>query len=341
MEDKVSWFIKLWDEVNPEVYGVGECGPLSGLSLDARSDFEEVLGKILLEIEDVKYREGEQQFLPANDGVFNEIISSDFPAIRFGAETARLDLQHGGQRIIFKNDFLLGEPIPINGLIWMGGLDEMLKQVHKKVRQGFSCIKLKIGGLDFNEECALLQEIRAHYGADDVTIRLDANGAFSSDDALFKLETLKQFKIHSIEQPIAVGQYDVMQHLCQKSPIPIALDEELIPHQQFDKKRELLTELRPAYIILKPTLHGGIGGCDEWIAVAENMGIGWWITSALESNIGLNAICQYTANHARNLPQGLGTGAIYQNNIESPLTVSDGYIFYDNSRNWNIGSFFS
>jgi len=341
MEDKVSWFIKLWDERSPEVYGIGECGPLPGLSLDARTDFEEVLERIVLEIADVKYSEVSNQFPSPHLRLFNEIIPRDFPSITFGAETAWLDLQHGGRRVIFHNDFLLGEPIPINGLIWMGGLEEMLEQVHKKVRQGFRCIKLKIGGLDFNEECDLLQEIRVHYSASNITIRLDANGAFSPEDALSKLEALKQFTIHSIEQPIAAGQYDVMQHLCQKSPIPIALDEELIPHQQLDKKRELLTELRPAFIILKPTLHGGIGGCNEWIELSKKMGIGWWITSALESNIGLNAICQYTANHVGNLPHGLGTGAIYQNNIESPLTVSEGHIFYDKSRNWDVESFFS
>lgn len=341
MENKVSWFTKLWDERNPKTFGIGECGPLPGLSLDATSDFEDVLEKILLDINELNSPKVSPQFDPLKNGAFKEIISDDFPAIRFGIETAWFDLQRGGSRIIFKNDFLLGKPIPINGLIWMGESPEMLEQVHKKVSQGFRCIKLKIGGLDFGVECDVLREIRRHYSSSDITIRLDANGAFQPDEALSKLQALSKFDIHSIEQPIKEGQQDEMQSLCGKSPIPIALDEELIRHQKIGNKRKLLTELRPAYIILKPTLHGGISGCDEWIDLAENMGIGWWITSALESNIGLNAICQYTANRKISLPQGLGTGAIYQNNIGSPLTVSDGHIFHDNSRGWSLESFFS
>ena len=217
----------------------------------------------------------------------------------------------------------------------MGKSNEMIEQVHKKVAQGFRCIKLKIGGLDFKEECDVLREIRGHYPSSDVTIRLDANGAFSADEALSKLQLLSKFEIHSIEQPIKEGQAE-MRTLCEKSPILIALDEELIRHQLIDSKRQLLKDLQPSYIILKPTLHGGISGCDEWIELATSMGIGWWITSALESNVGLNAICQYTASHKISLPQGLGTGAIYQNNIDSPLTVSDGHIFYDKSKPWNI-----
>ena len=265
------------------------------------------------------------------------MIPPDFPAIRFGVETAWLDLHHGANRIIFQNDFLSGKPIPINGLIWMGESDEMVRQIHKKVVQGFRCIKLKIGGLDFEVECDVLREIRAHYPSSEITIRLDANGAFHPAEALTKLHRLSKFDIHSIEQPIKEGQAE-MQSLCKKSPIPIALDEELISHHLIDSKRKILEEIQPHYIILKPSLHGGIGGCEEWIDLATRMGIGWWITSALESNIGLNAICQYTASHQLSLPQGLGTGAIYQNNIDSPLTVSDGQIFLDNSKTWNLES---
>ena len=266
-----------------------------------------------------------------------DMIPPAFPAIRFGVETAWLDLHQGGNRIIFQNDFLSGKSIPINGLIWMGESDEMIMQIHKKVIQGFRCIKVKIGGLDFEVECGVLREIRARYPANEIAIRLDANGAFHPAEALSKLHALSKFGIHSIEQPIKEGLAE-MQELCKKSPIPIALDEELIRHQLIDSKKKILEELQPHYIILKPTLHGGMSGCEEWIDVATSMGIGWWITSALESNIGLNAICQYTANHQISLPQGLGTGAIYQNNIDSPLTVSDGQIFLDNSKTWHLES---
>jgi len=340
LEDKVSWFIKLWDERNPSSFGIGECGPLPGLSLDATNDFDGALDRVVADINSVKSAKAPEHSNPliiANH--FKKIVSSDFPAIRFGVETALLDLQHGGTRIIFHNDFLSGKPIPINGLIWMGKSNEMVEQVHKKIAQGFRCIKLKIGGLDFDEECEVLREIRGQYPSSDVTIRLDANGAFRPEEALSKLQLLSKFDIHSIEQPIKEGQVE-MRTLCKKSPIPIALDEELIRHQLIDSKRTLLKDLRPPYIILKPTLHGGISGCEEWIDLATSMGIGWWITSALESNVGLNAICQYTACHAISLPQGLGTGAIYQNNIDSPLSVSDGHIFHDNSKPWNLDPLF-
>jgi o-succinylbenzoate synthase len=339
MEDKVSWFVKLWDEKNPSSFGIGECGPLPGLSLDATIDFEGMLNKVIVDINGFKNVKGPGRSNPfLIPSQLKEIVPPDFPAIRFGIETAWLDLQHGGKRMIFHNDFLSGKPIPINGLIWMGKSDEMIDQVHKKVSEGFRCIKLKIGGLDFEEECDVLREIRGHYPSSDITIRLDANGAFTADEALTKLQVLSKFEIHSIEQPIKEGQAE-MRILCEKSPIPIALDEELIRHQLFESKRKLLKDLQPPFIILKPTLHGGISGCEEWIDLATSMGTGWWLTSALESNVGLNAICQYAASHLISLPQGLGTGAIYQNNIDSPLTVSDGHIFYDESKQWNVDLF--
>ena len=337
MKDKVSWFIKLWDDRSPMIFGIGECGPLPGLSIDARDDFEVILAKVVRDINEFKSWKDQKDSGPSIMKALVDMIPIDYPAIRFGVETAWLDLQHGGNRIIFHNDFLSGKSIPINGLIWMGESDEMIRQIHKKVIQGFRCIKVKIGGLDFEVECDVLREIRAHYPTNEITIRLDANGAFHPAEALSKLEELSKFGIHSIEQPIKEGRPE-MRELCKKSPIPIALDEELILHQRIDSKKKILEELQPRYIILKPTLHGGISGCEEWIDVAASMGIGWWITSALESNIGLNAICQYTASHQISLPQGLGTGAIYQNNIDSPLTVSDGQIFLDNSKTWHLES---
>jgi O-succinylbenzoate synthase len=213
-------------------------------------------------------------------------------------------------------------------LIWMGDMDFMMNQINQKIAEGFRCIKLKVGGLDFDRECDTLQYIRKRYFRDDITIRLDANGAFKTDDVLYRIEQLAKYNVQSIEQPIKPGQEE-MEELCRKSQIPIALDEELIGKNSLDEKRELLERLKPQYIILKPSLHGGLAGCKEWIDLAEKNSIGWWITSALESSIGLNAICQFTTNYSITLPQGLGTGSIYSNNINSPLRVEKGNIFYN------------
>ncbi len=246
-----------------------------------------------------------------------------------------LDLINGGKRIIFDNEFINGKPVGINGLIWMGDPDFMIQQIDQKIAQGFRCLKLKVGGLDFNHECNVLHYIRKQYSKEDIIIRLDANGAFKVDEALPKLYELEKFNIHSIEQPIKNGLTE-MAELCRKSPIPIAFDEELIGCESESKKKFLLARLKPQFITLKPTLHGGLSGCKSWIEIAKSLRIGWWITSALESNIGLNAICQFTANYAVEIPQGLGTGAIYQNNFDSPLRVENGTIFIDRSRGWNI-----
>ncbi len=338
MEDKTSWFIKLWDESHPEIFGLGECGPLPGLSVDAKPDFENTLVSVLEKIPDLKLPDDIQQYRDAMLTHIAGLVPADFPAITFGLETAWLDLFNGGRRIIFKNNFLGGEPIPINGLVWMGDLDFMIRQVHQKIQQGFKCIKLKVGGLDFDQECKVLQDIRREYAAEKITLRLDANGAFHPGEALEKLKRLSEFTIHSIEQPIKQGRQEMVD-ICRQSPIPVALDEELIGYGSEESKTGLLKKLKPQYIILKPTLHGGLTGCQDWIAVAEKQGIGWWITSALESNIGLNAICQFTANYPIKLPHGLGTGAIYQNNIVSPLTVENGNIYTDSGKSWDLQSF--
>jgi L-alanine-DL-glutamate epimerase-like enolase superfamily enzyme len=243
-------------------------------------------------------------------------------------------LLQGGKRIIFRNDFLKGKAIPINGLIWMGDFDFMMGQVHQKIEDGYRCLKLKIGSLEFDKECELLHEIRARYAGSGISIRLDANGAFDTSEAMSKLKALSQYDIHSIEQPLVAGRAE-MSGLCESSPIPIAFDEELIRHESLDTRKQLLQKMKPAYIVLKPTLHGGLSGCTQWIELAESLGIGWWITSALESNIGLNSICQFTANYPIRIPQGLGTGAIYSNNIDSPLKVDNGCISFDQTRVWN------
>lgn len=329
MEDKTSWFIKIWSDSNSEVIGVGECGPLPGLSIDATPDFENELAKVVARIPEVKEPD---DFLNER---LAEIVPPQFPAITFGVETALLDLINGGRRIIYHNSFIRGIPIPINGLVWMGNLDFMRRQIDEKISSGFNCLKLKIGGLDFDRECELLAYIRRQYREDTIQIRLDANGAFGTEDAMRRLHVLSEFDIHSIEQPIPPGLAE-MERLCQHSPIPVALDEELIGKLTGADKMTLLQRLKPGFIVLKPMLHGGLSGCREWILLAEQSKVNWWITSALESSIGLNAICQFTANYSVSLPQGLGTGAIYENNISSPLSVSGGRISYDLHGTWDL-----
>lgn len=328
MKDKTSWFIKIWEPRDPTIFGLGECGPLPGLSIDDRSDFEEILVKILQKIS------AESEITSLLHGRIDEIVPVEFPSIRFGVETALLDLSHGGKRFIFRNDFLTGKPIAINGLIWMGPLDFMIGQIDEKISKGFRCIKLKVGALDFESEIKVLSYVRNKYPEEDITIRLDANGAFEPNEALRFLHDYKRFNIHSIEQPIKPGLFKMVE-VCRESPIPIALDEELIGKNNRDTKSDLLTKLRPQFIILKPTLHGSFSGCQEWIEVAESLGIGWWITSALESNIGLNSICQFTANYPVSIPQGLGTGMIYENNISSPLIIEQGHIRIDMKQRWD------
>ncbi len=334
MEDKTSWFIKLWDDINPERFGLGECGPLPGLSLDDTPEFENVLSSVIQRLCELKKHTTFQQFGASTFQRLKETIPPHFPSITFGVETAYLDLLQGGKRIIFRNDFLKGKAIPINGLIWMGDFDFMMEQVEQKVRDGYRCLKLKVGGLDFDQECRLLHQIRERFASSGISIRLDANGAFDPNDALLKLRELSKFEIHSIEQPIPSNKQE-MSKLCKESPIPIAFDEELIAHQSFDSRKLLLQSMKPSYIVLKPTMHGGLSGCTQWIELAESLQIGWWITSALESNIGLNSICQFTANYPIRIPQGLGTGSIYSNNFSSPLKVENGSISFDQARVWS------
>lgn len=333
MADKISWFIKIWDDLDPDTFGIGECAPLPGLSIDDRADFESVLKEVVGSITTVKIPG------PLSDEAWLDVVPKGFPAIKFGIETALLDLSHGGRRIIFKTAFSSGKPIPINGLIWMGDTEFMLKQIDQKIAAGFTCIKLKVGGLDFQRELEIIGGIRRKFSAQQITIRLDANGAFDPTTVMSRLDALKSYAIHSIEQPIKQGLGE-MTAVCCNSPIAVALDEELIGKETTDEKKEMLSRIKPSFIVLKPTLHGGLTGCAEWITLAEQMNIGWWITSALESNIGLNAICQFTSNYPVTVPQGLGTGMIYTNNIPSPLTVDNGTIFIDHSRSWDTGNVF-
>lgn len=328
LKTKEVFWIQAFSPDQPEVVGWGEAAPLVKLSLDDREDFEEVLQKILVELSHIPLEKDEERFLLQ----LKELIPSGLPSIRFALETAILDLMNGGKKKILGKDFFdAKKAIPINGLIWMGEKDFMLDQIKEKLEQGFDCIKMKIGAIDFQQELELLSYIRERYSKDQITLRVDANGAFSPEEALAKLYELAEFDLHSIEQPIAGGNWEAMRKLCEATPLPIALDEELIG---VENKGELLDAIRPQHIILKPTLLGGILETKEWITLAEERNIGWWMTSALESNIGLNAIAQLADSLGASIPQGLGTGKLYQNNLKSPLEIDQGHIRYNSEIVW-------
>ncbi|WP_299779752.1 o-succinylbenzoate synthase [uncultured Formosa sp.] len=316
---KETWFIHLEEHGKK---GVGECGVFRGLSADDKPDYEEKLqwacNNINLGLE----------------ALLAELIS--FPSIQFGLEMAFKSLAGVTPFTVFSSKFTSGEDaIPINGLIWMGSESFMKSQIKDKLAAGFNCIKMKIGAIDFQTEVDLLKSIRNEFSASEIELRVDANGAFKPEEALEKLKILSDFDLHSIEQPIKAGQIEAMSSLCEFTPLPIALDEELIGIFHQTDKKELLNQINPQYIILKPSLIGGFKGSNSWISIAENKNIGWWITSALESNVGLNAIAQYTYTLQSTLPQGLGTGGLFTNNFDSPLEVKNGTLQYDINTNWN------
>ena len=325
LTQKETWFILIED--GPKK-GIGECGLLRGLSCDDRPDYEE---KLAWTCENIHL--GKAALYKA---------LTEFPSIQMGVETAFLSLDAEDDFTLFPSDFSTGKsPILINGLIWMGDVDYMLAQVDEKIRQGFSCIKMKVGAIDFVQELSILTSIRKKYTKEEMVLRVDANGAFQAD-ALEKLQALAALDIHSIEQPIAAGNWEQMSRLCCESPLPIALDEELIGVFSTAEKIELLERIQPQYIILKPSFIGGFKGASEWTTLAEERGIKSWVTSALESNIGLNAIAQWTYHNAFQGHQGLGTGSLYTNNISSPLTIENGYITLNNKKTWtNLDQIFS
>ena len=320
LKNKPTWYIKIYHNDNPSIFGLGECGPIQGLSIESGDKMMDQLKKVKESINDL-----------------SNLDLSLFPSINFGIENALKDLKNGGKRIIFKNSFLQGKPIKINGLIWMGDKDFMINQIKSKIEKGFSCLKLKIGSIDFMEEISILKNIRKQFNSKILEIRVDANGAFSSKNVLQKLDTLGKLEIHSIEQPIAVNQWDYLKEICEKSPIPIALDEELI--QLKKEKNEFIKYISPQYLVLKPTLIGGFEATKKWINIAEENNINWWVTSALESNVGLSAIAQFCANYQLTLPQGLGTGQLFSNNIPSPLEIKGENIFYDENKTWDLSNF--
>lgn len=331
LKSKTSYIIRAQSNDYPSLSGYGEAGPLPKLSLDDIPDFEPILKNYLLALEQNDIPSEEEELL-----LFLEaFILDDHPSMRFALETALLDLINGGKNQIFKSQSLEDLPaVDINGLIWMGDEDFMLSQINKKLQEGYNCVKMKIGAIDFKAECDLLNYIRKNFSSQEISLRVDANGAFTLEDAMEKLDALSKYDIHSIEQPIKQGNRKAMAELCSHSPIAIALDEELIGINGRDDQLRLLQEINPAYIILKPTLLGGIRKTMNWIKLAEDQGVAWWMTSALESNIGLNAIYQMTSKLKTALPQGLGTGQLYENNIESPLQINAGKILYDPDGAW-------
>ncbi|MFK7831720.1 MAG: o-succinylbenzoate synthase [Winogradskyella sp.] len=320
MTTKETWFLVL-DKKGKT--GVGECGILRGLSVDDVSNYEDQLKWVC------------QNINLGLDQLLSELI--EFPSIQFGLETAFKSLESQDQFQLFPSDFTSGKDvIPINGLVWMGSEAFMRTQIQEKIEAGFNCIKLKIGAIDFQTELDILKSIRQEFSVSDMELRVDANGAFSPQDALEKLKQLSDYQLHSIEQPIKPKQFEAMAQLCAETPLPIALDEELIGVFKSEEKAQILQTIKPQYIILKPSLVGGFAGSKGWIDLAEDLNINWWITSALESNIGLNAIAQWTYTLKSEMPQGLGTGSLFTNNFPSPLTVKNGTLQYDINQNWNF-----
>ncbi len=323
LTQKPSWIIKVWDAEQPEKVGLGEISIIPGLSPDVLEDLIA----------------GIEQFITDPEHYLNSYHSrfKMLPSLRFGIETALLDLKMGGNRILFPSEFTNGKKgIRTNGLIWMGSKEEMLQRIQDKVEQGFLCIKIKVGAVDFNQELELLQFIREHFDSQTLEIRLDANGAFTNTEVLQKLEMLAQYRIHSIEQPVKQGNWNEMRRICYQSPIPVALDEELIGIYDRQRQLELLETIKPQYIILKPSLIGGLQAASEWSQLAIQHKIGWWVTSALEGAIGLNAIAQWTFCHGSPMPQGLGTGKLYSNNFNSPLEMRGEELWYNPEKFWHV-----
>jgi o-succinylbenzoate synthase len=329
MTQKKAWFIELWEDELTQIKGIGECSIIEGLSPDYvdDSDYENKLNYFLkLFVAKINIQNN-----------FNEI--SEIPEIKkyasilFGIETAFIDLQNGGKSMFFETAFTKGKKsLAINGLIWMGSEDFMRNQIEEKINEGYTCIKMKIGAIDFEKEYQILKNLRNNFSSNELILRVDANGAFEFNTVEEKLNLLSELDLHSIEQPIKAGNWKDMAKLCQQTNLPIALDEELIGIIDKTEKIKLLETIKPQFIILKPSLHGGLSGTQEWISLAENLKIPWWITSALESNIGLNVIAQFTATFPNDLHQGLGTGSLYEENFQTNLILKNGKMSYKVTR---------
>jgi len=318
LRTKETWYLVLEHDGRK---GIGECGLFRGLSFDDRPDYQAKLDWLCANINQ------DRQWLDQQ--------LTEFPSIRMGLEMAFTSLKAEDPMLLFPSAFTTGnEGIPINGLIWMGSAQEMKTRINEKLQTGFRCLKLKIGAIDFDTELGLISALRQEFSANDLELRVDANGAFGADIALDRLQRLADFDLHSIEQPIKPGQWQEMARLCEKTPLPIALDEELIG--LLDGQEQMLETIRPHYIILKPSFLGGFRQSRQWIDWAAERSIGWWITSALESNVGLNAIAQFSQMQQIDMPQGLGTGKLFSNNVDSPLQIADAKLWYQAEKAWNF-----
>ena len=343
-----SYYLTLTSDEIPGVEGVGECATLPDLSCDAKPEYAVTLRQVCQMVEQMGRIPYDMiRAYPSITFGLETAFASFFDAAKKlleivpaeGASSSEMLKQKGGsvpagmENLVDLYDSPFGrgeEGITINGLVWMGTYEEMLARLEEKLQAGFHCVKLKIGAIDFFKELNLIKRIRDVYTKEQVELRVDANGGFLPENAMSQLEALAKYDIHSIEQPIKQHQWPKMAQLCRETPLPIALDEELIGVNVRSMKEALLDTIRPQYIILKPSLHGGIYGCNEWIQLADQRGIGSWITSALESNIGLNAIAHYAAKvYGPNvqMPQGLGTGQLFTDNIPMPLEIRGDQLF--------------
>jgi len=319
MTEKITCILRIFDEIEPEKYGIGEAAVFPGLSPEADNRFFYKLME-----------------LQANIRLGLQTNLLEFPSLQFGLEQAIRDYTGECRGVYFESPFVHGEnTIEINGLVWMGDYDKMIERIGQKLNAGFNCIKLKIGAIDWHKEVEMIQYIRNRYSRDVIEIRVDANGGFDMDNAIPRLKRLADLDVHSIEQPIKAGNPTLMRFLCEVSPLPIALDEELIGKFTRNQKASTLDEIKPGYIVIKPTLTGGYSGAQEWIDLARQRNIGWWITSSLESNIGLNALAQWVATLHTSMPQGLGTGGVFTNNFISPLYLEGDRLHYNPEKNYD------
>jgi L-alanine-DL-glutamate epimerase-like enolase superfamily enzyme len=319
-------FIILYHEDDPSIAGVGECSLFQGLSYDDVKGFKQKLGQTIDRI-----NQGDH---------YTDSTLTEWPSINFALETAWKDLRSNGSKILYPSGFTEGkDSIWINGLIWMSDKAEMIRQIRQRLNDGYTCLKMKIGALDLRDEIEVLKFIREHCDAEELEIRVDANGAFNRSEALEIIKILSEFNLHSIEQPIGAGHPDEMAKLCELSPTPIALDEELIGKHGMSGRRKLLETIKPQYLVLKPGLLGGLAACKDWITLAQTNETGWWITSSLETNIGLNAIAQWTYTQQNHIYHGLSTGSLYNNNIKSPLYMHGERLYYDPDRKWDLSVF--
>lgn len=320
---RTVWYLIAWHEERPEVKGIGEAALFPGHSKEFPADVRTKLLELCVDTSNWQAR-------------LNGDLA-DVPSVRFAVEQCLKDLEASGSKVLFPSDFTIGRKgIPINGLVWMGDKSTMRERIREQIDQGFTTVKMKIGAIGIDDELQLLKDIRKEFSAEAITLRVDANGAFNARNAMDVLQRLAELDVHSIEQPVPPGLYEVMGELCERSPIPIALDEDLIGANTRDSKIDLLDNLAPRYIVIKPSLVGGWSAAQEWIGLAKQRGIGWWITSALESSIGLNAIAQWTATLNVQIAQGLGTGNVYADNIPSPLLAERGELRYRPEEEWDV-----